>query len=156
MSNPAPSPVLRAIERLRHLSAIALWFATLLGRILPGAGKRAEQAAAWRYIDATMTQFADLLERLAAGQVTPEQPRRATSRPQSRPDSARPRSASRAPRIADLAQDIARPRRNHAQFALPRPTQCSPATLIRPAKPLIQKMRSQTRGISHVHIVTFS
>ena len=45
MSNPAPSPVLRAIERLRHLSAIALWFATLLGRILPGAGKRAEQAA---------------------------------------------------------------------------------------------------------------
>ncbi len=90
MSNPAPSPVLRAIEQLRRLSAIALWFATLFGRILPGAGKRAQQAEAWRYIEATMTQFADLLERLAAGEIAPEQPKRATSRPRPASVPARP------------------------------------------------------------------
>ncbi len=90
MSNPATSSILRAAEAARRLSAIALWFAALFGRILPGARRWSEQAEAWLYIDATMTRFAELLERLAAGEIEPPAPH-------ARPDSLRSPKSPRAP-----------------------------------------------------------
>ncbi len=116
MSNPAPSSVLHAAAMARRLSALALWFAALLGRILPGAARRSEQQAAWRYIEVTMARFADLLERLAAGEIEPEEPQRARPHPRKRPDSVIPRTPgsprinARAPRTTAPARTASRPR----------------------------------------------
>ncbi len=147
MSNPAPSPVLRAIEKLRRLSALALWFAALFGRILPGAARRAEQAEAWRYVESTMTQLADLLERLAAGEIPPERPKRATSRP--RPESAGTRPASRRKggiRARKPARVRLRLRRASANDSPPPQVRSPPALRNEAAKPKIPKLRPSPYG----------
>ncbi len=145
MSNPAPSSLLSSIAAVRRLSAIALWFATLLARILPGAGKRAEQAEAWRYIEATMTQFADLLERLANGEIEPARPKRAVRR--SRPDSVTPRAntrATRTPRARKSPREKTPKRPPRALFRSPDPTARPPRAHIRAANPPFSKMQHPT------------
>ncbi len=157
MSNPIPASVLSAIAMARRLSAIALWFATVFGRILPGAARRAEQAEAWRFIEATMTQFADLLERLAAGEVEPPPPTRTPSRHPSRPDSVRPRvsrPAPRTPRAPTPPPEAAQPR--PALPPLHDPSNALHPTLNRPAKPKFSKMNHSSPHHSRALFVTLS
>ncbi len=119
MNNPALSPLLRIAETARRLGAIALWFATLFGRILPGAAMRREEAEFWNYVERTMTQVAALLEREAAGKIaTP--PKMRARRPH--PDSARTLIAARAPRTPRAtAPDTPPPRALTASRALRSP-----------------------------------
>ena len=139
MSNPAPSSVLRSVAMARHLSAMALWFATLLARILPGSPERQAEAEMWRYIETTMAQFADLLERLAAGEIPPPHPKRARPSVNARQDSVLPR---------------ARPPVRHVRpKAQPRPNMPPPFQR-KPAKPQISKTNGQSAEQSHAQIVT--
>ena len=159
MSNPAPTSVLRTVEAVRRLSAIALWFAALFGRILPGAARRREAAEVWRYIEATMTQFADLLERLAAGEVPPEAPARSKPRRQSRPDSVTPRTtarAPRAPRASTPQREVAPKRPPRAHFPIPAASEAPQSIRAWPAKPKITKLRHRSSRRSHAYFVAIS
>ena len=124
MSNPASSPLLRAATMARRLSAIALWFAALCARILPSA-RREMEAEVWRYIDQTMTAFAELLERHAAGELEPEPVLRPARHRPSRPKSATPRAPRAAsPRASSPAAAPARlpkPRPSSNQIPASRP-----------------------------------
>ena len=140
MSNPDLSPLLRAAAAARRLSAIALWFAALCARILPGAARRREEeAAVWRYIEDTMARFADLLERHAAGEIEPP---RATMPRRRRSDSARnpgtTRIVPRAPRAPRIAIRQVKPRRIRA---CPRPAGGQPpfSACALPPKPIPSK-----------------
>ncbi len=154
MSHPIPPPIRHAIAKLRRLSAIALWFATLFGRLLPGAARRAEQAEAWRFIEATMTQFADLLERLAAGEIEPVRPRRATQRHHSRQSSATPRTYARAIRQRSAPTPSRVPPR--PQFPPRDQLMAPPRTRKLPAKPKKSKMRLLQSSGTRVYFVTIS
>ncbi len=153
MNNPALSPLLRIAETARRLGAIALWFATLFGRILPGAAQRREEAEFWNYVERTMTQVAALLEREAAGKIaTP--PKMRARRPQ--PNSARTTIAARAPRTPRAASPgMPLPRRPRAPSPLRAPSDPPNSTRLHPAKPKNFKNRVSTSQETHALIVPF-
>ncbi len=162
MSSPAPSPVLRVAEMARSLSALALWFATLLARILPGSARRQLEAEAWRYINTTMAQFADLLERLAAGEIpTPELPPApiaspVRAKPRARTNS--PRSSRSTPRTRATAPARRLPHRAGRPAVHPIPSRIARPSAPRHGQPHPQPVKKWTLAptLNHVHFVPLS
>ncbi len=154
MNKPAPSSVLDAAAMARRLSALALWFATLLARILPGSAKRRAELEMWQYIEATMAQFAELLERHAAGELVPAHPTRKPSRRPSRPASA----DTRTPRAQPARQNpSARPAPQPPQSATPwhrAPINTPSLARTHPVTPSFSKMSCLTNRHTHALIVT--